>query len=133
MHRRLPSTSKRIVSFTLALSFGFVAPLFAQDGSNVLLVVNKGSSVSEVIGARYADMRHVPADNLLRLMTATDDEIDRARFEREIERPISDWISRRAAQDRILYVVNSGSSTVSKIRLPATAAPAGPRGKGDKR
>jgi YYY domain-containing protein len=34
------------------------------------------------------------------------------------------------AKDRILYVVNSGSSTVSKIRLAAAAAPAAPRGKG---
>ncbi len=34
------------------------------------------------------------------------------------------------AKDRILYVVNSGSSTVSKIRLAAAATPAAPRGKG---
>lgn len=95
----------RISRLTLLISFGFVAPVFAQDGSNVLLVVNQASSVSEAIGAHYAGARDVPPDNILRLMTATDDEIDRARFEREIERPISDWIIRHTAQDRILYIV----------------------------
>jgi len=49
---------------------------------------------------------------------------------RKLENPTGIAID---AKDRILYVVNSGSSTVSKIRLPAAAAPAGPRGKGEKR
>jgi uncharacterized protein (TIGR03790 family) len=84
----------------------FVAsPLHGQDGTNVLLVINEASPESEQIGARYAATRRIPADNIVRLKTELSDDLERARFDIEIERPIAEWIVRRAAQDRILYIV----------------------------
>jgi uncharacterized protein (TIGR03790 family) len=77
----------------------------AQDGTNVLLVVNAASPSSEPIAVRYAKARAVPPQNIVRLKTGTGDEIERAQYEREIERPIGEWLTRQAAQDRILYIV----------------------------
>ena len=81
------------------------APAHAQDGTNVLLVVNEMSPASEQIGGHYASARRIPQDNVLRLKTVVSEDVDRARFDIEIERPIAEWIVRRAAQDRILYIV----------------------------
>jgi uncharacterized protein (TIGR03790 family) len=81
------------------------SPLRAQDGTNVLLVVNDASPESQQIAARYAAARRIPTDNIVRLKTDLSDDLERARFDIEIERPIAEWIVRRAAQDRILYIV----------------------------
>jgi uncharacterized protein (TIGR03790 family) len=77
----------------------------AQDGSNVLLVINGKSTTGHAIAAHYARARGVPAENTVQLQTDTADEISRDQYEREIETPIGEWITERAAQDRILYIV----------------------------
>src|SRR5688572_3857151 len=98
-HRRLESL---LVAALLAV---LSTPVLAQDGSNVLVVVNTASAAAEEIAARYTRARSIPADNVLRITTAVTEDIDRARFDREIHSPIATWITRYAAQDRILYVV----------------------------
>jgi uncharacterized protein (TIGR03790 family) len=83
-----------------------VAPdAFAQDGSNVLVVVNTASVSAAPIAARYVRARAIPAEQVVRVTTSTGDEIERAQYERQIERPIADWITSHDAQDRILYIV----------------------------
>ena len=77
----------------------------AQSGSNVLLVVNESSADSKQIGDRYARARSVPAENILRLSAPLTEDVDRPEFERSIEMPIANWITRQGAQDRILYFV----------------------------
>jgi uncharacterized protein (TIGR03790 family) len=88
----------------LALLAG-VRQAAAQDGANVLVVVNSASATSMAIAARYLRARAVPADQVVRLTTSVGEEIDRAQYEQQIERPIADWLTSRAAQDRILYIV----------------------------
>ncbi len=95
----------RVLSFCAVCLVIWPPPVSAQDGTNVLVVVNEASEVSARIAARYADVRTVPADNIVRLKTETTDDITRAQYEGEIERPIGAWITRHAAQDRILYIV----------------------------
>jgi uncharacterized protein (TIGR03790 family) len=77
----------------------------AQDGTNVLIVINEASEASGRVAAHYARVRSVPSQNIVRLKTDTADDITRAQYDGEIERPIGEWLSRHAAQDRILYVV----------------------------
>jgi uncharacterized protein (TIGR03790 family) len=84
---------------------GVAHDAFAQDGSNVLLVVNTANAASAPIAARYVRTRGVPAEQVVRVTTATGDEIERGQYERQIERPIADWITSHDAQDRILYIV----------------------------
>jgi len=81
------------------------SPLHAQDGTNVLLVVNDTSPDSQMIGAHYAEARHVPAGNVVHIKTAVVDGVERSRFDAEIEGPIAEAIAHAAAQDRILYIV----------------------------
>jgi uncharacterized protein (TIGR03790 family) len=77
----------------------------AQTSANVLVVANEASPASLTIAGRYLDRRGIPADQLVRIKTSTVDEISRADFEAKIQGPIADWLSKNAAQDRILYIV----------------------------
>ena len=83
----------------------FSGAAWAQDGTNVLVVLNEASEVSGRVAAHYARLRNIPAENIVRLRTDASDDITRAQYEGEIERPIGDWLNRHAAQDRILYIV----------------------------
>ena len=77
----------------------------AQTADNVLVVVNENSPDSVIIGDHYASVRGVPPPQVLRISTEVADEISRATFSREVETPISQWLRRNRAQDRILYLV----------------------------
>jgi uncharacterized protein (TIGR03790 family) len=77
----------------------------AQDGTNVLLVTNSTSNSSDRIGTHYARARQIPPENIVRVKTDVGDEIDRERYLREIEEPISQWIDQQQGQDQILYIV----------------------------
>ena len=98
-HRRLARL------LLLASSLVVPALLRAQDGNNVLVVVNRASADSQTIADAYVKARSIPPENIVRLQTDPGDEIDRNRFDSEIERPIGEWISRHSLQDRILYIV----------------------------
>lgn len=93
----------RLLLFALALAWPRL--LCAQDGRNVLVVVNRASPDSENVADAYVKARRIPVDHVVPLQTATTEEIDRRRFDSEIERPIGEWISRHFLQDRILYIV----------------------------
>jgi uncharacterized protein (TIGR03790 family) len=81
-------------------------PAFPQSGDNVLVVANESSADSIRIAEHYARVRGVPQTQLLRIkVDAAADEIDGPSYASEIEAPISDWIRRNSAHDRILYIV----------------------------
>ena len=94
----------------LAWAFLFVVALWqprilAQSAENVLLVANDASAVSQQIADYYARKRAIPASQVLRIRAPVAEEIDRTTFTRAIEAPISEWLTRHRAQDRILYIV----------------------------
>jgi uncharacterized protein (TIGR03790 family) len=100
------ATIARLLCFTLFAILGSLSrAAWAQDGANVLVVINEASEVSGRVAAHYARARNIPAENIFRLRTDASDEITRAQYEGEIERPIGEWLTRHAAQDRILYIV----------------------------
>ncbi len=88
-----------------AAVWGLPGAAGAQDGTNVLVVLNEASEASGRVAAHYVRARALPAEHIVRLRTAVTDDITRAQFEAEIERPIAEWLTRQAAQDRILYIV----------------------------
>lgn len=105
---RWPAPGRRSVIRVLLVACalaGVAAQARAQSGENVLLVINTRSSASDQIGTYYARARSVPQDNILRIAIEPAEQIGRAQFSREIEGPIGAWLSRYAAQDRILYIV----------------------------
>jgi uncharacterized protein (TIGR03790 family) len=94
----------RLLAIASALTL-WTAPSHAQTAANVMVVINEVSADSVRIGEHYITKRAIPAENVVRLRTPAIDEIDRARFEYEIERPISELLTRHATQDQILYIV----------------------------
>ncbi len=89
----------------LALAVGLARPASAQTGANVLVVANADSAPSVEIASYYAEKRHVPPDQVLKVAMPTVEEVPRATFESKIERPIAEWLAAHFAQDRILYIV----------------------------
>ena len=77
----------RITKLALALSALLASPVAAQDGTNVLVVVNSASPSGQQIAEGYAAARSIPADNVVRIATALTEDIERERYElqREIE------------------------------------------------
>lgn len=93
-------TTRILIAFLL-----FAAPLFSQTAENVLVVVNAASPVSMETGTYYAGKRAISRSNILPILTSTGDTISREIYERQIEMPVATWLTRNAAQDRILYIV----------------------------
>jgi uncharacterized protein (TIGR03790 family) len=80
-------------------------PALAQSAENVAVVINDNSDASRRIGEHYAKTRGLPASNVLRIRTITDDAIGRAEYVGTIERPLGQAIRRAGLQDRLLYLV----------------------------
>jgi uncharacterized protein (TIGR03790 family) len=94
---------QRILAFCLFLLFS--ATLFSQTAENIILVVNESSPLSMDIGMYYAHKRGIEKTNILRIKTTCEDSISREDFSRQIESPLTTWLARDSAQDRILYIV----------------------------
>jgi uncharacterized protein (TIGR03790 family) len=77
----------------------------AQSAVNVVVVANDASPASVEIAEYYVSRRGIPADHLIRIRTITADQITRLQFATEIQAPIARWLTRHAAQDRILFIV----------------------------
>ena len=100
---RIPTFAISFAVLVLALVDPGIAR--AQTPENVLIVVNATVPDSIQVGEYYQRKRRVPTDHLVRLSTSADEQIPRDVYERQIEGPISTWIARRRAHDRILYIV----------------------------
>jgi uncharacterized protein (TIGR03790 family) len=78
-----------------------------QAPDSVLIVVNQSSGLSRKIGEYYAARRHVPAVNICRLQTTTDEEISRADFDDQISHPVQDYLRTHKLTEQILYIVTT--------------------------
>ena len=80
-------------------------PARAQTAENVAVVINDASPDSKRIGEYYVKARGIPAANVIRLQTTTDETIQPAAFLATIQTPIAASLIRNNAHDRILYIV----------------------------
>ena len=83
------------------------AALSAQTPQNVLLVVNGNVPESRTIADYYRSKRPVPPGNVCVISAPAVEEIDWAVYERDIERPVGQCLSRGALVDKILYIVTT--------------------------
>jgi len=83
------------------------APLSAQTGANVLVVVNKRSTVSQRIGQYYVHKREIPLANVCKIDTEEKEVITRAVYDREIEGPIGGCLERVGLRESVLYIVTT--------------------------
>ena len=77
----------------------------AQSAENVAVIINEASAASVRVGEHYVAKRGVPAANVIRIKTTTDDEITREAFVASIESPIGAALIRQSLHDRVLYLV----------------------------
>ena len=89
----------------------------AQSVANVLLVVNDASQMSRGIGQYYASRRGIPSTNICHIRTAEAENIERAKYDREIAGPIGACLTRNRLVERVLYIVNTGGVP---LRIPGS-------------
>jgi uncharacterized protein (TIGR03790 family) len=92
----------------LLLLLLLVAPcLKAQNGENVLLVVNRKDVISRQIADYYRARRSVPAGNVCYLETTAAEEIDWKTYQSQIEQPVGNCLKRAGLQETVLYIVTT--------------------------
>jgi uncharacterized protein (TIGR03790 family) len=88
-----------------ALFAASAAPAGAQTAENVAVVINEASPESKQIGEYYIKARGIPAANVIRLQTSTDETVQPAVFFATIQAPIANALAKSNAFDRVLYIV----------------------------
>lgn len=104
------------------LLFAVVCSLSAQTGENVLVVVNRNDPTSLRIGEYYQSKRSIPAQNICRIATVTDEDISWQIYESEIEKPIGECLKKEGLQEKVLYIV-----TTLGVPLKMTDGEGGPK------
>lgn len=79
----------------------------AQSPSQVLIVANRSSALSQQIAGYYAHRRLVPERNLCWLGVTPDETIPRDVYEEKIAAPIAAFLKAGDLVDRILYIVTT--------------------------
>lgn len=98
----------RGTAIRIALLTGLsAAAAFGQTAENVLVVVNRSSNVSRRIGEYYIGKRHLPLANLCSIKTAEAEEISRAIYETEVERPVARCLKSNQLAEKILYIATT--------------------------
>ncbi len=85
-------------------------PLAAQSGvrnDEVALIVNDADPASRAIADYYSARRRIPAAHICHIHAASDEEIGRDVYEREVEAPIASWLKRGNLVDKILVLVTT--------------------------
>jgi uncharacterized protein (TIGR03790 family) len=93
---------KRLLLFAVFLA---AAPLWAQSPDQVLVVVNKQSADSKILGDYYVRKRGIPAANICTVDTTPAERISREVYEQQIEKPVGDFLRSHRMTESILYIV----------------------------
>ncbi|HWB85203.1 MAG TPA: TIGR03790 family protein [Bryobacteraceae bacterium] len=90
----------------ILLLSALAAPVaLAQNGGQVLLVVNRRDPVSGQIAAYYRPRRSIPVKNVCYLDTTSNEEITWDVYEQQIEKPIAGCLRGAGLQEKVLYIV----------------------------
>jgi uncharacterized protein (TIGR03790 family) len=104
-----------LLALLAALPSGLYLPLAAgvpttQVGirsDEVAVIVNDADPASRAIAAYYSVRRGIPAEHVCHIRLASDEEISRETYEREIEAPVAEWLKRRNLIEQILVLVTT--------------------------
>ena len=93
------------------LALGLLAgysTLLAQDGENVLLVVNRANPLSQRIAGYYIPKRGIPLKNVCKLdILSEKEEIDWDTYVEQVERPIARCLAKSGLLEQVLYIVTT--------------------------
>jgi uncharacterized protein (TIGR03790 family) len=104
------------------LSAALATPAIAQTAENVAVVINEASPESKQIGEYYIKARGIPAANVIRLQTTTDETIQPNLFLATVQGPIAASLLKNNTIDRVLYIVLTKGIP---LRVLGTAGPEG--------
>ncbi len=110
---------------TLCLAFalsGLASTARAQSAENVAVVINEASAESRQIGEYYIKARAIPAANVIRIQTTTEEAIQPALYLATIQAPIAAALQRNNLFDRVLYIVLTKGVP---LRVLGTGGPTG--------
>ncbi|RCK77344.1 MAG: internalin-related protein [Ignavibacteriae bacterium] len=94
-----------ILSITLVKSQNYINERI-DDYSDVLVIINQNSSISDSIGKYFAQVRNIPEINLVRINAPTYEEIDSATFN-SIRTQIENYILENGLLNQINYIVTT--------------------------
>jgi uncharacterized protein (TIGR03790 family) len=95
--------SRHLRSISLLL---FVAgTVWGQTAANVLVVVNKRSTMSQRIGQYYVHKREIPLANVCNNDTEEKETIERPVYTKEVESPIGGCLEKGGLRESVLYIV----------------------------
>lgn len=75
-----------------ALAWVLAAPLCALEPEEVLVLANSKAEGSVEIAEFYAEMRGIPAANILKIGTSVNEEITRDEYNKDIRDPVKAWL-----------------------------------------
>lgn len=94
-----------ILSITLVKSQNYINERI-DDYSDVLVIINQNSSISDSIGKYFAQVRNIPEINLVRINAPTYEEIDSSTFN-SIRTQIENYILENGLLNQINYIVTT--------------------------
>lgn len=80
-------------------------PAVALEPAEVVVIANERSPDSLALARRYMRLRHIPADQLVRVRTTLAERCSRAEYEKEIRRPVRATLERLGPERRIRCLV----------------------------
>ncbi len=95
------------------LALGFYAflcsaPVRAQSGESVLLVVNGADTLSRHIADYYTSKRGIPLKNICGLnIPAASEEIDWTTYVEQVEQPVARCLAKTGLREQVLYIVTT--------------------------
>jgi uncharacterized protein (TIGR03790 family) len=103
----VPRAVARLSAASVLVAVLAVCCAAAQTPDRVLLVVNDNSPLSRNIGEYYARRRGVPLKNVCHIKSKPDEEISREDYDRQIARPIGDFLLKEGLKESIYYIVTT--------------------------
>lgn len=100
--------------------FGLASSALAQGGGQeVVVVYNKKMPESKAVAEHYADLRRVPANQVVGFETTTNAEMSRAEFRSTLERPLADFLSEKRLWEMRKHKVSgaSGAEGPEELRV----------------
>ena len=81
--------------------------MLAQSPAQVLVIVNKRGVLSSTVASYYMSRRGIPRSNLCVISADPGEDISRAAYQSDIEKPIADCLRKRNLEEQILYIVTT--------------------------
>jgi uncharacterized protein (TIGR03790 family) len=101
------------VAAALPLGRCLALPAAAPSNQNgiqsdeVAVIVNDSDPTSRAIAAYYSARRRIPAAHICHLRLASEEEVSRETYERDVEGPVAEWLKRRSLVEKILVLVTT--------------------------